>query len=548
MKSLKIRIISSAMAFGIISAASFLLPSISYAQTPLNVPLISQLPELKNGCEVTSLSMLLRYKGINVSKMTLANQVKKDPTPYRVSGNTTYWGNPNTGFVGDITGRTIGYSVYHGPVFQLASRYTNVIDLTGNSFDVIIKQLSKGKPVWVITTSTFDTVPSSQWRTIQTPTGPIRMTFHEHSVLLTGYDQNYVYFNDPLANIKNRKVSRTAFIRGWEQFGRQAITYGSSKGVLDKPGTGTTINETYNLSGWFLDESRVSKIEVLVDGKVVGQATYGDARADVRNAYPDYNNGNAGFHYALDTKKLSNGMHTITVKETGKNGWTSTLPGKAVNISNAKGVLDTPAVNEKTKGQYNVKGWYLDQSGVSKIEILVDGKVVGQAVYGDSRLDVKNAYPAYNNANAGYHYVLDTTRFGDGVHSITVRETGRNGVVSTLPQKSFAISNVRGSLDQPAPGSTINGSKTISGWILDVSGVSKIEVLVDGKVVGQAVYGDARPDVKKVYPDFNNGNAGYHYVLNTTGFSNGKHTITVRETGKTGRITTWSGRVVTFSN
>ncbi|MEH7549066.1 Ig-like domain-containing protein [Neobacillus vireti] len=163
-------------------------------------------------------------------------------------------------------------------------------------------------------------------------------------------------------------------------------------------------------------------------------------------------------------------------------------------------------------------------------------------------MDVKNAYPGYNNANAGYHYVLDTTKFGDGAHSITVRETGRNGVVSTLPTKSFTISNVRGSLDQPAPGSTINGSKTISGWILDESGVLKIEVLVDGKVVGQAVYGDARPDVKKVYPDFNNGNAGYHYVLNTTGFSNGKHTITVRETGKTGRITTWSGRVVTFSN
>ena len=548
MNRLKNRIVSSAFALGIVGLASFLAPSISYAQTPLNVPLISQLPELKNGCEVTSLSMLLRYKGINVSKMTLANQVKKDPTPYRVSGNTTYWGNPNTGFVGDITGRSIGYSVYHGPVFQLANRYTNVIDLTGSSFDVILKQLSKGKPVWVITTSTFDTVPSSQWRTIQTPTGPIRMTFHEHSVLLTGYDQNYVYFNDPLANIKNRKVSRAAFIRGWEQFGRQAITFGSSKGVLDKPGTGATINETYNLSGWFLDESGVSKIEVLVDGKVVGQASYGDSRADVKKVYPDYNNGNAGFHYALDTKKLSNGKHTITVKETGKNGWTSTLPGKAVNVSNAKGVLDTPLVNEKTKGQYNVKGWYLDPSGVSKIEILVDGKVIGKAFYGDSRLDVKKAYPAYNNANAGYHYVLDTTKFGDGLHSITVRETGRNGIVSTLPTKSFTISNVKGSLDQPAPGSTINGSKTIFGWILDMSGVSKIEVLVDGKVVGQAVYGDARPDVKKVYPDFNNGNAGYHYVLNTTGFSNGKHTITVRETGKTGRITTLSGRVVTFSN
>ncbi|MEH7416350.1 Ig-like domain-containing protein, partial [Neobacillus drentensis] len=166
----------------------------------------------------------------------------------------------------------------------------------------------------------------------------------------------------------------------------------------------------------------------------------------------------------------------------------------------------------------------------------------------DARPDVKNAYPAYNNANAGYHYLLDTTKIGDGVHSITVRETGRNGLVSTLSPKSFTISNVRGSLDQPATGSTISESKTVSGWFLDENGVSKIEILVDGKVVGQAFYGDARPDVLKVYPDFNNANAGYHFVLNTTGFSNGKHTITVRETGKTGKVATLPGKAVTVSN
>ncbi|WP_160725488.1 C39 family peptidase [Bacillus sp. USDA818B3_A] len=548
MNRLKKRILSSAFALGMLSAASFLLPSTSYARTPLNVPLISQLPELRNGCEVTSLTMLLRYKGINVSKMTLANQVKKDATPYRVSGNTTYWGNPNTGFVGDITGRSKGYAVYHGPVYQLANKYTNAIDLTGSSFDVISKQLDRGKPIWVISTSTFNTVPSSQWKTIQTPKGPLRITFHEHSVLLTGYDQNYVYFNDPLANVKNRKISRSSFIRGWEQFGRQAITLGSSKGVLDKPGTGSTINETYNLSGWFLDESGVAKIEVMVDGKVVGRASYGDPRADVKKAYPEYNNGNAGYHYSLDTKRLSNGKHTITVRETGKNGWTQTSPGKVINVANAKGVLDTPAANEKVKGQYNVKGWYLDGSGVSKIEILVDGKVTGQAVYGDLRLDVKKAYPAYNNANAGYHYVLDTKKLADGVHSITVRETGKNGLVSTLSKKSFTISNIRGSLDQPAPGSTISGSKTISGWFLDENGISKVEVLVDGKLVGQVVYGDVRGDVLRAYPEFHNGNAGYHYAVDTKRFSNGKHTITIRETGKTGRVTTLPGRVVTIAN
>lgn len=73
--------------------------------------------------------------------MTLASQVKKDPTPYRKVGSTIYWGNPNTGFVGDITGYSIGQSVYHDPIYQLANQYTNAIDLTGYSFDDILQQI-----------------------------------------------------------------------------------------------------------------------------------------------------------------------------------------------------------------------------------------------------------------------------------------------------------------------------------------------------------------------------------------------------------------------
>ncbi|WP_413307030.1 Ig-like domain-containing protein [Bacillus sp. 1P10SD] len=545
---LKKKIIPLIFCFGIISTISMFVPSTTKAATLLNAPLIYQLPELKNGCEVTSLAMLLQYRGINVSKMTLANQVKKDPTPYHKVGSTIYWGNPNTGFVGDITGNSIGYSVYHGPVYQLASQYTNMIDLTGNSFDVISKQLDSGNPVWVITTSTFDTVPSSQWQTLQTPTGPISMTFHEHSVLLTGYDNNYVYFNDPLANIKNRRVSRTAFIRGWEQFGKQAMTYGSAIGMIDSPVSGLKVNDNINISGWFLDDGGVSKIEVLVDGKVTGQAIYGDARPDVQNAYPNYYNGNAGYHYLLDITQLSGGIHSITVRETGKSGYVTTLPERTITVSPVRGILDSPTSDSHLKGIHNVSGWFLDENGVSKIDVLVDGKLAGQATYGDVRPDVQRAYPEYNNGNAGFHYSLDTTNFSDGPHTVTVRETSTSGRVTTLAEKPVTISNVKGYLDNPADNSNIKGSTNVSGWFLDESGVAKIEILVDDRVAGQAVYGDARTDVRKVFPEYNNGNSGYHYSFDSSRFNDGPHTITVRETGTNGKVTTLPERNVTFSN
>ncbi|RUQ24224.1 hypothetical protein ELQ35_21975 [Peribacillus cavernae] len=42
---------------------------------------MAQYPELPRGCEVTSLAMLLHYYDVKVSKMELADKVKKDPTP-----------------------------------------------------------------------------------------------------------------------------------------------------------------------------------------------------------------------------------------------------------------------------------------------------------------------------------------------------------------------------------------------------------------------------------------------------------------------------------
>lgn len=49
--------------------------------TLLNVPLIKQNPELRYGCEVTSLTMVLNYAGVKVNKMELYRNIQKDLDP-----------------------------------------------------------------------------------------------------------------------------------------------------------------------------------------------------------------------------------------------------------------------------------------------------------------------------------------------------------------------------------------------------------------------------------------------------------------------------------
>lgn len=88
------------------------------------------------------------------------------------------------------------------------------------------------------------------------------------------------------------------------------------------------------INGWFLDGNGVKKVEVLVDGTVLGTASYGDERGDVARVYPTYNNGNSGYHYNLDTTKLTNGRHTIVIRETGNNNWQTSLSGRKITVSN----------------------------------------------------------------------------------------------------------------------------------------------------------------------------------------------------------------------
>lgn len=194
----------------------------------MDIPLVSQLPELNNGCEVTSLTMMLNYKGVDIDKITLANEIKKDNTKlvYNKYGDIKKWGNPSNGFVGDITGKkSIGYAIDPKPLSNLIKKYYKgeYIDLTGCSISDLENILSSDRPIVVWITSNFEeNIVWINW--IDSDNNEVKATFSTHTVILTGFDDNYIYYNDPLTNKKDSKVRKEKFIKIWNMMGRKALT------------------------------------------------------------------------------------------------------------------------------------------------------------------------------------------------------------------------------------------------------------------------------------------------------------------------------------
>ena len=186
----------------------------------LDVPLENQMPDLPNGCEVTSLSMLMNYYGIKVNKNELAENIQH--VDFFTDGGK-YRGNPSQGFVGHMSIANAGWCVYNGPLYNVARKYTTHIEnITGSDFLSLLKLVSNGHPVLIITTTTFNRVNDMQ--TWDTNTGKVNVTPSSHACVITGYSKpkKVVYVNNPYG-YKNQPVNWKNLQASYNQQGRQAL-------------------------------------------------------------------------------------------------------------------------------------------------------------------------------------------------------------------------------------------------------------------------------------------------------------------------------------
>ena len=152
---------------------------------------ISQLPELPTGCEITAVTMMLRYAGYDVNKVQLANIMPR-------SNNGDY------GFVGNPFSPS-GWWIFPTGIAPVVNRFVGHHEImTGASMQRIQDKLKQGHLVvaWVANVNGFV----------------------NHALALTGYDASRLFYNNPWTG---RKESMTygEFYQHWNADKQRAISY-----------------------------------------------------------------------------------------------------------------------------------------------------------------------------------------------------------------------------------------------------------------------------------------------------------------------------------
>ncbi len=103
-------------------------------------------------------------------------------------------------------------------------------------------------------------------------------------------------------------------------------------------------------------------------------------------------------------------------------------------------VVEQPLANSEVSGRVNVSGWAMDDTAVTNVDVYVDGVLAGNATYGGSRSDVGKDFP-HAPVAIGYGFLLDTSQYGNGAHTIEVRVLESSGNLAVLPHVPVSVQN-----------------------------------------------------------------------------------------------------------
>jgi poly(hydroxyalkanoate) depolymerase family esterase len=213
---------------------------------------------------------------------------------------------------------------------------------------------------------------------------------------------------------------------------------------LSAPANGSTVSGTVKVSASATDNVAVAKVEFSIDNTLVG----------TDSASP--------FEYTWNTAASTNGTHSVVAKAHDTAGNTATSSTFSVTVTG--GISDTtaptvsitfPLASATVAGAIDIAATAADDIGVTKVEFLIDGVVVGQGV------SAQQAGP--------YTFNWNTTAYSLGVHTLQAKaydaagNTAASGSVSvTVDQDSVRFNERFSSGTGPD-----NAGWSLTEWALD---------------------------------------------------------------------------------
>lgn len=203
-----------------------------------DVPFIDQTKKYPTGCESVSAVMACRYAGISITVETFIDKYLPHAAFEYEEGKEKAIGyHPNRYFMGNpYTNR--GFGCY-APCIETAIRgflpsgYA-LKNTTGTSLSSLCSQyIDQGIPVIVWATLNMgDPGKGAQW--ILKENGQIfQWISGEHCLVLTGYDQEYYYFNDPMQG--KVKYEKSVVETRYAQMGKQSLVVYPAEPEEDEP-------------------------------------------------------------------------------------------------------------------------------------------------------------------------------------------------------------------------------------------------------------------------------------------------------------------------
>ena len=318
---------------------------------------------------------------------------------------------------------------------------------------------------------------------------------------------------------------------------------------VDFPSQNQRVKTKLTVQGWVMSEDTSNIVEVQLNGTTY--KTERQSRQDVLNAISGYGNKSnktPGYKVTIDTSNLKDGNYPVKVIVKTKNGEILAQESRNIKIKKYDTLLqfDTPKSNAKVKTTLAVEGWVLSEDSNNVVKVEFNGKTyeTTRQVRADVLKAVQGFGGSKTNKTPGYKAQIDTSNIKDGTYNLTVKvlNTKTNETLASETRK-VSIKKFEGiiSIDYPQVTMINEDTLDIQGWIMTQDDKSTLKIYVDNKQISSKnIARQERPDVIKAISGYGtikeNPKPGFKTTINLKGYSEGKHTIKVTSTSRTGEI------------